>query len=95
MESAGRLAKILARNIKHEPDKEKLLAEVTAIIEKCLADIAVASISVEREECAKIAEERAAICQAAYDAGDKTEVHPLNEALHIAHLIRNRSGRHE
>ncbi len=44
----------------------------------------------EREACAKIASDRAAVCQAAYDAGDKTEVHPLNEALHIAQLIRNR-----
>lgn len=44
----------------------------------------------EREACAAIASDRAAVCRAAYDAGDKTEVHPLNEALHIAHLIRNR-----
>jgi len=45
----------------------------------------------EREACAKIAADRAAVCQSAYDAGDRSEVHPLNEALHIAQLIRNRT----
>lgn len=45
----------------------------------------------EREACAKIATDRAAVCQSAYDAGDRSEVHPLNEALHIAQLIRNRT----
>ena len=49
-----------------------------------------AAVVAERKACAKIASDRAAICQASYDAGDKTEVHPLNEALHIAQLIRNR-----
>jgi hypothetical protein len=48
------------------------------------------AIAAEREACAKIATDRAAICQDAYDKGDVREVHPLNEALHIAQLIRNR-----
>lgn len=48
------------------------------------------AVAAEREACAKIAEDRAKVCRSAYDAGDKTEVHPLNEALHIAQLIRNR-----
>ena len=47
-------------------------------------------VMAEREACAKIATDRAAVCQSAYDAGDRSEVHPLNEALHIAQLIRNR-----
>lgn len=50
------------------------------------------AVLAEREACAKVAAERAAICRAAYDAGDTTEMHPLNEALHIAQLIRNRKS---
>ena len=61
-------------------------SDLTADIKTALTSM----IQAEREACAKIASDRAAICQAAYDAGDKTEVHPLNEALHIAQLIRNR-----
>ena len=45
----------------------------------------------EREACAKVAAGRASICHAACNAGDANEVHPLNEALHIEYLIRNRA----
>ena len=55
-----------------------------------LAHILRQTAAAEREACAKIATDRAAICQDAYDKGDVREVHPLNEALHIAQLIRNR-----
>ena len=70
-----------------ENDMRRRLKNLIAsalLVEKKIA------VGVEREACAKIASDRAAICQASYDAGDKTEVHPLNEALHIAQLIRNR-----
>lgn len=54
-----------------------------------LCEIVGRIVAAERERCARIADERAAACQRAYDAGDTVEVHPLNEALHIAQLIRN------
>lgn len=49
----------------------------------------------EREACAKIADARADICRKAMsgppDSLPHVEVHTMNEALHIAQLIRNRT----
>ena len=77
--AAFREASVEAAKISFDRD---LVAEIAGLVAR--------SVLAEREACAKIADERAAVCRAAYDAGDVTEVHPLNEALHIAQLIRNK-----
>ncbi len=62
------------------------------IIERYFA----AERSAERESCAKIADDRAAICREAMSGPPETlphvEVHTMNEALHIAQLIRARKS---
>lgn len=52
--------------------------------------VPIAAIAAEREACATVATDRAIICHDAYNKGDIVEVHTLNEALHIAQVIRSR-----
>ena len=53
------------------------------------------AMQAEREACAKIADYRAAICREAMSGPPESlpgvEVHTMNEALHIATMIRNRT----
>jgi hypothetical protein len=60
-----------------------------------IAHYARAMVLLEREACAMIADRRAAICREAMDGPPDSlphvEVHTMNEALHIATMIRNRT----
>lgn len=68
----------------------RAIGKLTEAEEKLLR----AAKEAEREACAKVADERAEICRQAMNGPPESlpevEVHCLNEALHIAQLIRSR-----